>query len=41
MLKLSLSAVYCYAYVDDTDGNACVVYVRYGIFFIQLWAFRI
>jgi hypothetical protein len=23
----TLLAVYCYAYVDDTDGNACVVYV--------------
>jgi hypothetical protein len=23
-------AIYWYAYVNDTDGNACVVYVRYG-----------
>jgi hypothetical protein len=23
----TLPAVYCYTYVDDTNGNACIVYV--------------
>jgi hypothetical protein len=30
----TLHAVYYYAYEDDTDGQACVVYVWY-IFFIS------
>jgi hypothetical protein len=29
-----------YPYVDDTNGNACVVYALYGILF-QLGAFKI
>jgi hypothetical protein len=28
-------AIYCSAYVDDTGGKACVVYVWYGMFFIS------
>jgi hypothetical protein len=33
-------AVYCYTYVDDSDGNACIVYV-WNDFLFQLGVFRI
>jgi hypothetical protein len=32
-----LPEVYCYPYMDNTDGNACVVYVWYGIFYYFSW----
>jgi hypothetical protein len=35
-LGFYMCTLYCYAYVDNTDGNACVVY-----FLFQLGAFRI
>jgi hypothetical protein len=40
----TLPAIYCSTYVEETDGNACVVYIRYGIFLIsarsiQKWEF--
>jgi hypothetical protein len=43
LLCFTWPAAYCYAYMDDTYGNACVEYrsVWYGIFLCQLGAFRI
>jgi hypothetical protein len=39
-LSFYIACSVCYTNVNDSDSNACIVYVCYGIFLFQLGAFR-